>query len=70
MGVSALAMVVIAALAGLAGRALFGGNAMFPLTMVFVLSGLYVLVCGFLWPPCTTQRIGTACFMMSCCPRP
>lgn len=48
LGVSAFGMVVIAALAGLAGRALFGGNALFPLTMVFVLSGLYVLVCGFL----------------------
>ncbi|MDE3077088.1 MAG: rod shape-determining protein MreD [Chloroflexota bacterium] len=48
IGVSAVAMVVAAALAGLGGRALFGSNVLFPLGMVFLTTGVYVAVSAFL----------------------
>ncbi|HUZ76562.1 MAG TPA: rod shape-determining protein MreD [Chloroflexota bacterium] len=47
LGVSAFAMVLVAAICGLSGRTLFGSNVLFPLSMVFLATGVYVLLCGF-----------------------
>ncbi|MHB8621640.1 MAG: rod shape-determining protein MreD [Chloroflexota bacterium] len=48
VGVSALAMVAVAAAAGLGGKALFSSNVLLPILAVFAATIVYVVVTGFL----------------------
>jgi rod shape-determining protein MreD len=48
VGVSALAMVAVAAVAGLLGGRMFGSNPLLPMLTVFVASGVYFVIASFL----------------------
>ncbi|MBV9119456.1 MAG: rod shape-determining protein MreD [Chloroflexi bacterium] len=48
VGVSALAMVAVAAVAGLLGGRLFGTNPLLPMLAVFLASGVYFVISAFL----------------------
>jgi len=48
LGVSALAMLAVAAVAGLLGGRMFGSNPLLPIVAVFAASGVFYIVSGFL----------------------
>lgn len=48
IGISALALVTVAAIVGAGGRAVFRSNLLLPLILVFAATMLYVLISGFL----------------------
>ena len=48
LGISALSLVAVAAIAGIGGRAVFGGNLLLPLMMTFLATMLFMFMSAFL----------------------